>query len=100
MRLVLGGVQHLRRAGRALSGCARLWAARDPTRRTIRIRSLLLATAITCLPRPLPSDAPSIMPGKSSSYAPRNRAREQQRQRRTAVPCSAAQRRACILAFL
>ena len=36
------------------------------------IRLHVLATAMTCLPRPLPSLAPSIIPGKSSSciFAP------------------------------
>jgi hypothetical protein len=35
--------------------------------RIMSMRSLDLATAMTCLPRPLPSDAPSMIPGRSSS---------------------------------
>ncbi len=35
---------------------------------TIIIRLQVLATAMTCLPRPLPSLAPSIIPGKSSNW--------------------------------
>ena len=40
---------------------------------TIRITSHVRAVEMTCLPRPLPSLAPSIMPGMSSSWmrAPR-----------------------------
>lgn len=34
---------------------------------TIRIMSEFFATAITCFPRPLPSAAPSMIPGRSSS---------------------------------
>jgi hypothetical protein len=34
---------------------------------TMMIRLHVLATAMTCLPRPLPSLAPSIIPGKSSN---------------------------------
>lgn len=34
----------------------------------MNMREQVLATAITCLPRPLPSLAPSIIPGKSRSY--------------------------------
>jgi hypothetical protein len=39
---------------------------------TIIIRLQVLATAITCLPLPLPSLAPSIIPGKSNNciFAP------------------------------
>src|SRR5690606_5996995 len=36
--------------------------------RTIRIRSLVFAAEMTCLPRPLPSDAPSMIPGRSRSW--------------------------------
>lgn len=43
--------------------CASFLAASS----TMRMRSLLLATEITWRPRPLPSDAPSMIPGKSSS---------------------------------
>jgi hypothetical protein len=35
---------------------------------TIKIRSLVLAADMTCLPLPLPSDAPSMIPGRSSSW--------------------------------
>jgi hypothetical protein len=35
---------------------------------TITIRLHVLATAMTYLPLPLPSFAPSIIPGRSSSY--------------------------------
>ena len=34
---------------------------------TIKTKSLPFATAITYLPLPLPSDAPSIIPGRSSN---------------------------------
>jgi len=34
----------------------------------INIKLHVLATAITYLPRPFPSFAPSIIPGRSSSY--------------------------------
>ena len=36
--------------------------------RIIRMRSLVFAALITCLPRPLPSAAPSIIPGKSNIW--------------------------------
>lgn len=35
--------------------------------KTMKISEHVLATAITCLPRPLPSLAPSMIPGKSSN---------------------------------
>jgi len=38
-----------------------------PASSTIKIKSELLATAITCLPLPFPSDAPSIIPGRSNN---------------------------------
>lgn len=38
------------------------------TSRTINIKLQVLATAITCLPRPLPSFAPSMIPGRSSNW--------------------------------
>lgn len=33
--------------------------------KTIRIKSLVFAAEMTCRPRPLPSEAPSMIPGKS-----------------------------------
>jgi hypothetical protein len=36
--------------------------------RIMQIRSLVLAALMTCLPRPLPSAAPSIIPGKSRTW--------------------------------
>lgn len=38
------------------------------TSRTMNIRLHVRATAITCRPLPLPSLAPSIIPGKSNNY--------------------------------
>mmetsp|Transcript_18681 Transcript_18681/g.58016 ORF Transcript_18681/g.58016 Transcript_18681/m.58016 type:complete len:293 (-) Transcript_18681:248-1126(-) len=38
------------------------------TSSTIRIRLQVLAVAITCRPRPLPSFAPSMIPGRSSNW--------------------------------
>lgn len=38
------------------------------TSRTMKIRLHVRATAMTCRPRPLPSLAPSMIPGRSSSY--------------------------------
>lgn len=35
---------------------------------TMRMRSLVLAAEMTCRPRPLPSEAPSMIPGRSSSW--------------------------------
>merc|ERR1711952_268734 len=35
---------------------------------TMITRSAVLATAITCRPRPFPWDAPSMIPGRSSSW--------------------------------
>ena len=35
---------------------------------TIRMRSLVLAAEMTCRPLPLPSEAPSMIPGRSSSW--------------------------------
>ena len=49
------------------------------TSRQMKIKWQVRATAITCLPRPLPSLAPSIIPGKSNSciFAPwTNRVRQ------------------------
>lgn len=43
-------------------------SARLVASRTIRIRSLVLAAEITCRPRPLPSEAPSMIPGRSRSW--------------------------------
>lgn len=45
-----------------------LCSARFVASKTMRIRSLVLAAEITCRPRPLPSEAPSIIPGRSSSW--------------------------------
>ena len=36
--------------------------------KTINTKSEFLATAITCLPLPFPSEAPSIIPGKSNNW--------------------------------
>lgn len=36
--------------------------------KTMQIKLHVRATAITCLPRPFPSLAPSIIPGKSNNY--------------------------------
>jgi len=38
------------------------------TSKTMKINEQVRATAITCRPRPLPSLAPSMIPGKSKSY--------------------------------
>lgn len=38
------------------------------TSKTININEHVRATAITCRPRPFPSLAPSMIPGKSKSY--------------------------------
>ena len=43
------------------------WNFREKTYQ-IKIKWHVRATAMTCLPRPLPSFAPSIIPGKSSSW--------------------------------
>lgn len=43
-------------------------SARFVASRTIRTMSLVFAAEITCRPRPLPSAAPSMIPGKSSSW--------------------------------
>jgi len=54
-------------ASSSLVRMARCAAGLDASR-TISSRSADLHTAITCLPRPLPSAAPSMMPGRSSSW--------------------------------
>lgn len=45
-----------------------LWRRGLVASRTMQIKLQVLATAITCLPRPLPSLAPSMIPGRSSSW--------------------------------
>jgi hypothetical protein len=45
-----------------------LWTNGRVASKTMTIRLHVLATAMTYLPLPLPSFAPSIIPGKSSSY--------------------------------
>lgn len=45
-----------------------LCSARFVASKTMRIRSLVLAAEMTCLPLPLPSEAPSMIPGRSSSW--------------------------------
>lgn len=42
-----------------------LCSARFVASRTMRMRSDVLAALITCRPRPLPSEAPSMIPGRS-----------------------------------
>jgi hypothetical protein len=44
-----------------------LWVSGFTASRTIKMREQVLATPITYLPLPLPSLAPSIIPGKSRS---------------------------------
>lgn len=60
----------LRRMPTASSSASRraLCSAFLVASRTIRMRSLVLAAEMTCRPRPLPSEAPSMIPGRSSSW--------------------------------
>ena len=68
--LRLGGIKDLQSAQLSEAvptATTRKLCCQSIAERAIRMRSALFATAMTWRPRPLPSEAPSMIPGKSRS---------------------------------
>ena len=56
-----------------------LWSKGFNTSSTMNMSPQVLATAITCLPLPRPSFAPSMIPGRSSSFIQTDRHKQRKR---------------------